>query len=163
MKKKEYTNGDVTISWEPDKCIHSSICLKTLPNVYSLKERPWIKMENAISKELIDQVGKCPSKALSIKKNFEIQKEDDGKKGKYTLLENDIVAGEMTFTWAGDTKFIIDHTEIKDGFNGRGLGKLLVMEAVEFARNNNLKILPLCTFANAVFEKNIALKDVLFR
>ena len=56
MKKKEYTNGDVTISWEPDKCIHSSICSKTLPNVYSLKERPWIKMENAISKELIDQV-----------------------------------------------------------------------------------------------------------
>ena len=68
MKTKEYTNGEITILWKPDLCTHSGICVKTLPKVYNPQERPWIKMENATSREMIDQVAKCPSGALSIKK-----------------------------------------------------------------------------------------------
>ncbi len=47
--------------------IHSGVCVKTLPKVYNTKERPWIKPENATTQEIIDQVAKCPSGALSIK------------------------------------------------------------------------------------------------
>lgn len=65
---KEYSNGEITILWQSEKCTHSGICVKTLPQVYNPKERPWIKMENATSEELISQVAKCPSGALSIKK-----------------------------------------------------------------------------------------------
>lgn len=43
------------------------ICVKTLPNVYHPKERPWIKMENATTEELIAQIKMCPSGALSYK------------------------------------------------------------------------------------------------
>ncbi|HAR39082.1 MAG: (4Fe-4S)-binding protein [Bacteroidetes bacterium GWD2_45_23] len=68
MKTKEYTNGEITIVWKPDACIHSGVCVKTLPNVYKPNERPWIQMEHATSQEMIDQVAKCPSGALSIKK-----------------------------------------------------------------------------------------------
>ena len=67
MERKEYSNGEVTIVWQPKLCIHSGICVKTLPKVYNTKERPWIKPENATTQELIDQVSKCPSGALSIK------------------------------------------------------------------------------------------------
>lgn len=67
MGTKEYTNGEVTILWTPSKCIHSGICVKTLPKVYNPKEKPWVKIQNASSKELIEQVSKCPSAALSIK------------------------------------------------------------------------------------------------
>lgn len=67
MKTKEYSNGEVTILWTAEKCIHSGICVKTLPKVYNPKDRPWIKPENATSEELIAQVSKCPSGALSIK------------------------------------------------------------------------------------------------
>jgi uncharacterized Fe-S cluster protein YjdI len=69
MKAKEYTNGEITIVWKPDVCIHSGICVKTLPKVYKPNERPWIQMEHATSQEMIDQVARCPSGALSIKKN----------------------------------------------------------------------------------------------
>lgn len=48
-------------------CIHSGICVKTLPGVYNPKDKPWIKPENAQTQELISQVAKCPSGALSIK------------------------------------------------------------------------------------------------
>ncbi|WP_452224113.1 (4Fe-4S)-binding protein [Lacinutrix chionoecetis] len=67
METKAYTNGEVTILWKAKKCIHSGICVKTLPEVYNPKERPWIKPENATSQQLTDQVLKCPSGALSIK------------------------------------------------------------------------------------------------
>ncbi|MDO6761190.1 (4Fe-4S)-binding protein [Tamlana sp. 2_MG-2023] len=49
METKEYSNGDVTILWRPEKCTHSGICVKTLPKVYNPKKRPWIKPENATS------------------------------------------------------------------------------------------------------------------
>jgi uncharacterized Fe-S cluster protein YjdI len=66
-KMLEYTNGEITIQWRPDKCTHSGNCVRALPRVYQPKERPWIKMENASSAELIAQVALCPSGALSIK------------------------------------------------------------------------------------------------
>ncbi len=67
MKTKEYSNGEITIVWEAARCIHSGICVKTLPNVYNPKERPWIKVGNATTSEIKEQVAMCPSGALSIK------------------------------------------------------------------------------------------------
>jgi len=67
MERKEYSNGEVTIVWQPKLCTHSGVCVRTLPKVYNTKERHWIKPEKASSKELIEQVAKCPSGALSIK------------------------------------------------------------------------------------------------
>ncbi|WP_341227415.1 (4Fe-4S)-binding protein [uncultured Arcticibacterium sp.] len=66
MKNKTYSNGEVTILWQADKCIHAGVCVKTLPQVYNPKARPWITPENASGKEIIAQVAKCPSGALSI-------------------------------------------------------------------------------------------------
>ncbi|RHJ94245.1 (4Fe-4S)-binding protein [Parabacteroides bouchesdurhonensis] len=68
-EKKEYSNGELTIIWQPDLCQHSGICVKTLPQVYNPKERPWIKIENATTEELIAQIKMCPSGALSYKLN----------------------------------------------------------------------------------------------
>lgn len=69
MIKKEYSNGELTIIWQPEICIHSGICVQTLPQVYKPKERPWIKIENATTDELIAQINKCPSGALSYRLN----------------------------------------------------------------------------------------------
>ena len=66
MKKiHEYSNGELTIIWQPDKCIHSGICVKMLPTVYKPGERPWITCGNATTEQLIAQIDKCPSGALS--------------------------------------------------------------------------------------------------
>ena len=66
--KKEYTNGEVTIVWQPDLCIHSKICwnpVNGLPAVFRPREKPWIQVTAATSSEIIAQVNKCPSGALS--------------------------------------------------------------------------------------------------
>lgn len=67
MDTHEYSNGEITILWKPELCIHSGICVKTLPKVYDPKSKPWLKPQNATSEELIRQVSLCPSGALSIK------------------------------------------------------------------------------------------------
>ncbi len=164
MANKEYSTREITILWKPEKCIHSGICVKTLPKVYNPQEKPWIKLENASTEELINQVAKCPSGALSIKQDHQmlikIEREDNGRKGRFVIYDNDEFAGEMTYVWAGTSKFIIDHTGVEGSFSGRGLGKQLVMKAVEYARNNTLKILPLCPFAKKVFDKEVGIQDV---
>ncbi|WPP48723.1 GNAT family N-acetyltransferase [Catalinimonas niigatensis] len=164
MSTKEYSNGEVSIVWKPEKCIHSGICVKTLPKVYNPKERPWIKAENASSEEIIRQVSKCPSGALSIRQEsktmIKIDREDNGRKGRFVIYDHDAFAGEMTYVWAGESRFIIDHTGIEENFIGRGLGKQLVMKAVAYARNNDLKILPLCPFAKKVFDRDDGIQDV---
>ena len=66
-KIHEYSPSELTIVWQPDLCQHAGICVKMLPKVYNPKERPWIKIENATTEELINQIGKCPSGALSYK------------------------------------------------------------------------------------------------
>ncbi|WP_289658409.1 GNAT family N-acetyltransferase [Flavobacterium panacagri] len=93
---------------------------------------------------------------------MEVQQINDTKKGYFEAVEDGKEAGKMTYTWAGDSKFIIDHTEVSPEFNGKGVGKKLVMAAVEYARNNNLKIIPLCPFAKSVFDKVEEIRDVLF-
>ena len=64
-KKIEYSNNDITIVWQPDLCKHSGVCVKMLPAVYAPKEKPWIKPFNATTLEIIEQVKKCPSGALT--------------------------------------------------------------------------------------------------
>ena len=68
MLKKEYTNGDVTVVWQPGLCIHSGVCFHSLSNVFKPRERPWIQMENSDSATIVSTVEACPSGALSIKK-----------------------------------------------------------------------------------------------
>lgn len=93
---------------------------------------------------------------------MEIQQVNDERRGHFKALEEDIRAGVMTYSWGGPSKMIIEHTEVNPDFEGKGLGKKLVMAAVEYARAQHVKILPLCSFAKAYFEKTPEVQDVLF-
>lgn len=73
---KKYSNGEVTIVWQPDMCIHSAICFRGLPEVFNPRERPWIKPEGATTQEIVDRVKMCPSGALSYFMNGEENKEE---------------------------------------------------------------------------------------
>lgn len=83
-------------------------------------------------------------------------------KGYFQAMEDGKEAGRMTYVQAGEKKIIIDHTEVSPDFGGRGVGKQLVMAAVEFARETGTKIVPLCPFAKSVFDKDQSISDVLF-
>jgi uncharacterized Fe-S cluster protein YjdI len=63
---KRYTNGEVTVVWQPAKCVHSGICARGLPAVFDPRRRPWIDLTPATTEEIVAQVSRCPSGALSI-------------------------------------------------------------------------------------------------
>lgn len=69
MKQHEYTNGEITVIWKPDLCIHSAICLNLLPQVYSPGSHPWINLGDTPSELIRKQIKACPSGALSYKED----------------------------------------------------------------------------------------------
>ena len=77
MKKiiKKYTNGEVTVVWQPAKCIHSTICFNGLPQVFDPGKRPWVNIQGAKTEKIVSQVKECPSGALSYYMNGEENKD----------------------------------------------------------------------------------------
>jgi predicted GNAT family acetyltransferase len=92
---------------------------------------------------------------------MQIQLSEIDTKGRFFIQENGQDLAEMTFTKTGIKMMIIDHTEVSDALRGTGAGKKLVAAAVDYARTNGWKIMPLCPFAKAVFDKTPEYADVL--
>ena len=93
--------------------------------------------------------------------NNEVQLKINDKNGFFYIDVNGKHEAMMTFVFAGTDKIIIDHTEVHPGNEGKGFGKKMVTKAVEYARENDIKIIPLCPFAKSVFDKNPQFNDVL--
>jgi len=93
---------------------------------------------------------------------MQIEQTNTALKGFFKAMEAAERAGVMTYTWAGEHKMVIDHTEVSPEFEGKGIGKALVLAAVKFAREGQIKIVPVCSFAQNVFAKNADLQDILF-
>ncbi|WP_425075227.1 GNAT family N-acetyltransferase [Psychroserpens sp. S379A] len=91
--------------------------------------------------------------------NVEIKEQNN--KGFAIATDNDVRAGVMTYSIPASDFIIIDHTEVNPEFKGKGVGKQLLYKIVDMAREKDLKILPLCPFANAMFKKLDDIKDVL--
>ena len=92
---------------------------------------------------------------------MEIKHTEGNPKGYFAAYEEDKMAGKLTYTNAGKTLMILDHTEVDSAFKGKNVGKQLVMSAVKFAREKKIKIIPLCPFAKSVFDRTAEIKDVL--
>lgn len=91
---------------------------------------------------------------------IKITREDGETGGRYITSVNGHEA-EMTYSRAGTSRIIIDHTGVPKELGGLGVGKALVFRAVEDARKEGFKIIPLCPFAKAQIEKNKDWQDVL--
>ncbi|HLW14293.1 MAG TPA: GNAT family N-acetyltransferase [Flavobacteriaceae bacterium] len=90
-----------------------------------------------------------------------IKVEDNGKKGRFVLLHDSKEAGEMTFVWDGENKIVIEHTYVGKEFGGKGYAKKLMKKAVSYARENEVKVVPVCSFVVSMFEKDESIQDVL--
>ncbi|HRI79401.1 MAG TPA: GNAT family N-acetyltransferase [Cyclobacteriaceae bacterium] len=91
---------------------------------------------------------------------MEIKLETSDDKGTFFIEENGQRLGEMVFSKYPD-RILIEHTEVNEALQGKNAGKQLVAAGVEYARKNNLKVVPLCPFARKVFERVKEYGDVL--
>ena len=72
-----------------------------------------------------------------------------------------VQVGEMTYQRPTPERILIDHTRVFNGFEGKGIARQMVLAAVDFARVNSRKILPVCTYAQAFLIRTDEYKDIL--
>lgn len=82
-------------------------------------------------------------------------------KGYFELYQDNESAAYLSFSIGGKDLIIIDHTDVKPQHKGKSFGKKLVYAAVDYARKNQIKIVPICPFASSVFQKEEEIRDVL--
>jgi putative redox protein len=76
MKKFKYSNEEITVIWQPEVCKHSGVCCRELPEVFNLKYKPGVASDTTPSERIIEQIGRCPSGALSFFYNNDIDDKD---------------------------------------------------------------------------------------
>ena len=59
-----YENDELVVTFDPNLCRHTGVCVRGLNAVFNIKERRWIRLENATAAEISAQVARCPSGAL---------------------------------------------------------------------------------------------------
>lgn len=69
---------------------------------------------------------------------------------------------KMELTRSGD-EIIIQHTFVSEQLRGQNVARLLLKAVVDFAREENKTITPVCSFAKAELNKNIDYSDVLHK
>jgi len=59
-----YETPGITVTFDPNVCQHTGVCIRGLPLVFDIRRRQWIQPEFATPEEVAAQVSRCPSGAL---------------------------------------------------------------------------------------------------
>ena len=89
-----------------------------------------------------------------------VQHEESETEGLFYIEFEGVKEGEMFYSKTGDKQISINSTIVGSKLRGKGAGKKLIETAVQYARKNGIKIIPLCTYALSVFNKTEEYNDV---
>lgn len=93
---------------------------------------------------------------------YENNRTDNG--GLISLSNDTEEIGSLTYTiFPEEQKLIISFVLVHPKFEGKGMGKFLVEEGVKFARENNWKVYPHCSYARAVMNRMNDVDDILLQ
>jgi predicted GNAT family acetyltransferase len=90
-----------------------------------------------------------------------IEHEEQDSKGNFHVQLNGQRLAEMTYSRTNATLIVIDHTEVDESLKGQGVGRQLLDALVAWVRSTNTKVIALCPFAKAQFDKDPSIRDVL--
>ena len=62
-----YDTAAITVTFDPNVCTHSAVCIRGLPAVFDIRERRWVQPEKASAADVAAQVARCPSGALQFR------------------------------------------------------------------------------------------------
>jgi len=83
-----------------------------------------------------------------------IKHKENQTNGMFYLEDDNGILSELTYIKKDNNILVIDHTETKKGEEGKGLASKLLDHTVNYAKENNFKIDPLCPFAEVKFDEN---------
>ena len=62
-----YETPGITVTFDPNLCQHSGVCVRGLPAVFDVKRKRWVRPELAPAEAVAAQVARCPSGALLVR------------------------------------------------------------------------------------------------
>ena len=90
-----------------------------------------------------------------------IQHKQTGSRGMFFVAKEQEILAELVYTIPSKEQIIIEHTEVEEELKGQNIGLQLVEAAVKYARQANIRIIPTCSFAKAMFQRKPEYNDVL--
>jgi uncharacterized Fe-S cluster protein YjdI len=70
-RPQSYESQELTVTFDPNVCEHSGVCLRTLPAVFDVRNRRWIRLEGAPAVAVRAAIDRCPSGALQYRERSE--------------------------------------------------------------------------------------------
>jgi predicted GNAT family acetyltransferase len=92
---------------------------------------------------------------------MQFQHQNNAQKGEFFL--NDAAGqriAEISYVWRDATTIVADHTWVDDSLRGQGMARQLLDVLVEYAREQQLKIVPVCSYVDVMFKRDQSLLDV---
>ena len=82
------------------------------------------------------------------------------RQGEFVAFEGEERVGYISYEWVDNNCFAILHTVVSPEHKGKGIAKILLDAAADYARNHNKKIKDVCSFVTVQFERNDKYNDV---
>ncbi|MDR2937869.1 MAG: (4Fe-4S)-binding protein [Prevotellaceae bacterium] len=115
---RKYTNGDITVYWQPDLCVHAAICISELPRVFNTRRRPWVDLSQGDTGSIIEVVNSCPTNALTFRWCDEARNEKETShklfKGEESTNEAEKGHGPICACGKSKNKPFCDGSHLKD-------------------------------------------------
>lgn len=86
---------------------------------------------------------------------------DDGPSGGLFYIERDGVRiAEMTYQRLGESRVLIDHTEVDPSLRGKGVARQLLDAAAAWARASGTRVSASCSYVVVQFARDSSLRDI---
>lgn len=82
------------------------------------------------------------------------------RQGEFVAFEGEERVGYISYEWVDNNCFAILHTVASPEHKGKGIAKILLDAAADYARKHNKKIKDVCSFVTVQFERNDKYNDV---
>jgi predicted GNAT family acetyltransferase len=90
-----------------------------------------------------------------------IEHENSGNRGAFIAFSGEEQAGLISYLKSANGDLQLLHTEVEEKFRGKDVGKQILLATVKYARDNNIKIHPVCPFTVSMFKRMSEIRDVL--
>ena len=147
-----YTNNDISVFWNSDKCFHAKKCVTGCPEAFDITRKPWINIDNAPVAKVWQAVSNCPSGALTVTYNHDVMVSFDVGNNRSIACIGDRQIGECDFDVTAEG-WCIYHTEVDDEYGGKGIAKRLVYAILEQGDRKGVAVKATCSYARKVIEE----------
>lgn len=90
-----------------------------------------------------------------------ISHEVEERRGAFVIARDGRRIAELTYFHQGESVIVINHTFVDESLRGHGIARKLLDAAVAWARANQVRIIPECSYARVVFARDASIREVL--